>query len=185
MGISIKNTKDKVKLVLVGEEHLDQLYELRDEIRKDTEPDKFAGFGDINKYEDIHDWLKNLELYKSWETVPEGSVPMVKYLGIRESDGKAVGIVSIRKSIDHPVLGLWGGHIGYCVRPTERNKGYCTQMLNYAITLCGLFGLKELMVTCNVNNIASARVIEKNKGEYDTTITVYKDLTVKRYWIKV
>ena len=177
--------KERIKLVLVGEEHLDQLYEMRDEIRKDTEPDKFAGFGNINKYEDLHDWLKELELYKIWDTVPEGRVPMVKYLGIRESDGKAIGIVSVHKSIEHPVLGLWGGHIGYSVRPTERRKGYATQMLNHALTLCSLLGLKEVMVTCNVDNIASEKVIQANKGVFERTVTVDDELTVKRYWIKV
>ena len=39
-------------------------------------------------------------------------------------DNKIVGMIDLRHHINHPILSVWGGHIGYSVRPTERRKGY-------------------------------------------------------------
>ncbi len=39
-------------------------------------------------------------------------------------DNRVVGAIDLRHHIDHPILGTWGGHCGYSVRPSERRKGY-------------------------------------------------------------
>lgn len=58
-----------------------------------------------------------------------------------------------------------GGHIGYCIRPTERKKRYGTDMLKSALKVCDVLGMKEVIVTCDKSNIASANVIKNCKGE--------------------
>ena len=53
--------------------------------------------------------------------------------------GKLVGHLSIRHNINNAFLSLYGGHIGYAVRPTERRKGYATTMLGLALEKCKEF----------------------------------------------
>ena len=40
---------------------------------------------------------------------------MLHRLAIRLCDHKIVGIIDLRHHIDHPILSVWGGHIGYTV----------------------------------------------------------------------
>ena len=47
------------------------------------------------------------------ETCPKGSVTSNTYLAVRQSDNRIVGVIDLRHHINHPILGLWGGHIGY------------------------------------------------------------------------
>ena len=56
------------------------------------------------------------------------------------------------------------GNIGYGVRPTERKKGYATQMLKYALEFCKEKHLKSVIVGCYKDNIASSKTIIKNGG---------------------
>ena len=45
------------------------------------------------------------------------------YIAVRKTDDKIVGVIDLRHHINHPILGTWGGHCGYSVRPSERGKG--------------------------------------------------------------
>jgi len=76
-----------------------------------------------------------------------------------------------------------GGHIGDGIRPSERGKGYGTKIVSLAIEECEKLGIKDILMCCDKNNIASARTIIKNGGilenEIDDRCTI-----VKRYWIK-
>ena len=60
-----------------------------------------------------------------------------------------------------------GGHIGYCIRPTERCKGYGTDMLKGALAFCGLIGLHDIIISCDKENKASAGVIKNCGGVLD------------------
>ena len=56
------------------------------------------------------------------------------------------------------------GDIGYGVRPSERRKGYATQMLKYALSVCREKNMKEAILGCYENNYGSNRTIQKNGG---------------------
>ena len=57
-----------------------------------------------------------------------------------------------------------GGHIGYCIRPTERGNNYATDMLKTALKVYDVFGVREVLLSCDESNVASARVIKKCGG---------------------
>ena len=59
------------------------------------------------------------------------------------------------------------GNIGYGIRPSERNKGYGTLLLELLLEKCRELGMKEVSVSCLEKNIASKRVIEKNNGYFE------------------
>ncbi|HUY42071.1 MAG TPA: GNAT family N-acetyltransferase [Candidatus Dormibacteraeota bacterium] len=57
-----------------------------------------------------------------------------------------------------------GGHVGYAVQPAFRGKGVATAMLRFALERLRTLGEVEALVTCDDDNPASARVIEKCGG---------------------
>lgn len=59
-------------------------------------------------------------------------------------------------------LRRYAGHIGYGVRASEQGKGYGTLMLKLALERARELGIKQVLITCDDDNMASARVIEKN-----------------------
>lgn len=73
-----------------------------------------------------------------------------------------VGIVNFR----HILTDFYrdSGHIGYSVRPLERNKGYATEILRQILILAKEKGLKEVFLVCKKNNISSKKTIIKNNG---------------------
>lgn len=99
--------------------------------------------------------------------------------------GRMVGRVSIRPSLNER-LALTGGHIGYVVVPEFRRRGYASQMLAQAVHIAGdELGMPRVLVTCDDDNIASARTIEKCGGILENVVDG-PDLArpKRRYWIE-
>ena len=61
---------------------------------------------------------------------------------IDEND-KLIGAASLRHYLTVEGLNTWG-HIGYGVRPTERKKGYGTEMLRLMLIKCKEYGKQQL-----------------------------------------
>jgi predicted acetyltransferase len=96
-----------------------------------------------------------------------------------------LGSVHLRHYLND-TLALWGGHIGYAVRPSAQGRGYASSMLAGVLDHCRARGdLDRVLLTVNVRNAASIRVIEKNGGVLADTIAhpwVEGD-EGRRYWI--
>ena len=92
---------------------------------------------------------------------------------------RVIGRVSIRHELND-FLRRQGGHIGYCVLPDFRGQGIATKLLHRGIEVARSHGNEELLVTCNVNNLASARVIEKCGG---VLAEVDESMSLKRFRI--
>jgi predicted acetyltransferase len=74
-----------------------------------------------------------------------------------------LGRISIRHRLT-PILLDWGGHIGYDVRPSARRRGYATAMLAAARPVAARLGIDPALVTCDLDNVGSRKVIEANGG---------------------
>ena len=175
---------DELILVKPSMEYADEITAFRLEIAESGDKDKFAGCSALQNYELVGDWIEYLEMMESPKTCPEGRVPSTVYMAVRGEDGKVVGMIDLRHHIDHPVLGLWGGHIGYSVRPSERRKGYAKEMLRLDLEKCRERGLKNVMITCNSENTASERTILANGGVFEKEIEAEGE-RIKRYWINL
>lgn len=92
-----------------------------------------------------------------------------------------VGAVNIRHTLNEGLL-KDGGHIGDGIRPSERGKGLGTRMIALAFEECGRLGLRDVLMCCDKDNIASARTIVKNGGVLENEIEV-DGVIVQRYWI--
>ena len=82
--------------------------------------------------------------------------------------GEYVGRISLRHRLTGDLL-TWGGHIGYGVRPSARGRGAATAALAAMLPLCRERGIDPALVTCDVDNEASRRTIERNGGVYEDT----------------
>lgn len=174
---------DELYLKIPDESDKDAVLEFRDELLKFG--GELNGEGGIAR-ENIsyEEWLAKLKLYSNQETVPEGKVRGDQFLTIRKSDNKIVGMVNVRYALNDFLFKI-GGHIGDCVRPTERNKGYATEQINLALSIIKENNINRVLMTCKETNIASARSIEKNNGILENKVTDENGILFRRYWIDV
>jgi predicted acetyltransferase len=96
-----------------------------------------------------------------------------------DEGGEYVGRISVRHELNE-LLHEWGGHIGYAVRPSARRRGHATAALLDVLELCAERGIDPVLVTCDIDNEASRRVIEKAGGQYEDTRQ-----GKLRYWVSV
>lgn len=146
--------------------------------------DSMDGCGKLRSCETAEEWIKTLEQYSNPKTCPKDKVPSSTYIAVREIDERIVGVCDFRHHIDHPVLSLWGGHIGYSVRPSERRKGYAKEMLRLVLIEAKKLGLERVMVTCDADNVASEKTILANGGVFEKDVTVDGEV-IRRYWIEL
>jgi len=136
-----------------------------------------AGFVHAESYEK---WLERIILAQT--EVPPEFVTGTTYFAV--VDGCIIGTISIRHYLNES-LQKHGGHIGYGVRPTERRKGYGTKMLELALEKCRDFGIEKALVTCDKDNIGSAKTIANNAGVLENEITEDSGNVLQRYWITI
>ena len=55
------------------------------------------------------------------------------------------------------------------MRPTARRRGHATRALAQMLPRCARLGIDPALVTCDVDNEASRRTIERNGGVYEDT----------------
>ena len=92
---------------------------------------------------------------------PAGWVPSTTWWWI---DGPAyLGRIAVRHRLTDRLREV-GGHIGYDVRPTARRQGHATAMLRATLPHAHALGIDPALVTCDVDNVASRKVIQANGG---------------------
>ena len=162
-----------MKLIWPTMEYAKTIQDFRREFLKTG--DSMDGGASLRKFERTQDWLDHVESFRRAETT--------QFIYLRESDGKMVGVIQIRHRFN-AYLEKFGGHIGYAVAPSERRKGYATQMLRAALPECVKLGIDRVLVTCLRETEASRRTILKNGGLYESTVYDPKEnCYIERYWI--
>lgn len=150
-----------------------------EEFKSETPPWEFAFHfdpaADFAAYvQRLENWSRGLELTGKF-------VPNSFFVGV--VNGTIVGRLSLRHCLND-FLRRIGGHIGYGVIPSQQRRGYATAMLTQALPLCAKLGIERALVTCDVDNIGSQKVVEKCGGVFES-VTDDPDLEIqkRRYWI--
>lgn len=165
-----------LRLVKLEEKYRGHLNEMMDEWSEADE--KIIPYSiRRNDYRNFDKYLNNLEI----RTASDGLVPDSTYFCLDEDRDIFVGAVNIRHWLNDSLL-LNGGHIGDGVRPSERGKGIGTKMIALALEECRRLGILRVLMVCDRNNIASARIIQKNGGILENEIVV-NGVVEQRYWI--
>lgn len=170
-----------LKLILPTEKYKDEIMNYKKEfIRNNDSMDGTSGLRNAKSFEEWHNAiLANL----NEETVMEGLVPATTYIAISTDDERLIGMIDIRHRLNDYLLN-YGGHIGYSVRRSERGRGYATKMLELALKKCKRLGIAKVLLTCDKDNIASAKTIIKKGASLENEVQEGGGIT-QRYWINL
>lgn len=170
---------DKIILVKPDLSYADEIIKYKEESL--AESPVINGSAGLDRFSSIEVWLEELKKRSCEDTVPKGLVPSSTYLAVREKDNYIVGMIDIRHYLNEYLTQV-GGHIGYGVRKTERNKGYAKQMLKLALEKCKELKIKKVLITCDEDNIASEKVILSANAKLEDIRNVDGE-NKKRFWI--
>lgn len=127
--------------------------------------------------------VEKAELYADAEaTLPDGHVGC-DYFWITD-DGDVVGFIAFRRELND-WLRMYGGHIGYSVRPSRRRQGIAGAALRLVLDRASEQGYDRVMLTCDDTNAGSYRTIEGAGGELEDVIDGpdAPDERMRQYWI--
>lgn len=123
------------------------------------------GSGMLDKIESYEEWLESVTNNANIETVSLDWVLTDTFFAINDETKKIIGIIDFRHTLNEFLVNF--GNCGYSVRPSERNKGFATEMLRQIINIARQSGLDVLLLSVERGNIPSIRTIEKNGGVYE------------------
>ena len=172
---------DELFLTLPEERYCQQIVDFRREYLEACS--SMDGCGALRRTDDPLAFLQACRDDTAMETLRPGRVMATLFLCVRRSDDKILGMIQIRHYFNE-YLEKYAGHIGYSIRPTERRKGYATEMLRLALPFCRELGLKQVLISCEPDNIGSEKTILKNGGLYESTVyEPGEGIYLKRHWI--
>lgn len=153
----------KIRLVRPNIELKDKAIEFRQEFFDNKEM-IINGSELLDKTESYDDWLESVTDNAKEETVNPDWVVTDTYFALDETDS-IVGIIDLRHTLNDFLRDF--GNCGYSVRPTERRKGYATEMLRQILPIAHNMALSELHISVERNNEPSIKTILKNGGIYE------------------
>lgn len=154
----------EIKLVVPALEHKKKALEFKEEFFAHGEKD-MNGSELLDHTDSYEEWLQSVTNNKSIDTVDENWAVTDTFFAIRVEDNKIIGIIDLRHSLNDFLKDC--GHIGYSVRPTERNKGYATKMLKEVVQIAKKENIMTLQLSCMKSNLPSYKTIINNGGIYE------------------
>jgi len=173
-----------LKLIKIDKKYQKEITEMLDEWEEfnnthDTDHSPRAIFSNHSNFDE---YIKNT--LQRENSIDSKYVPSSLYYAYDQKRKIMVGAVNIRHYLNEKLL-FDGGHIGDGVRPSERRKGYATKIISLALDECKNLGINKVLITCNKDNIGSAKSIINNGGILENEAVDEDKQVVQRYWIKL
>src|SRR3990167_5078160 len=174
-----------MELVLPSAEYKDSFIEAVKEYKSEAETEPIRSYSSLS----IDDLKANFEAFVERErshaegkNQQEGYVPQTEFWLV--DGGEYIGHVRIRQRLTEHLLQI-GGHIGYDIRPSKRGKGYGNKILALGLQKAKEMGIERVRITCDVDNILSRKMIERNRGILENEIpNPETDVNKARFWIE-
>lgn len=169
---------EKFRLVRPHEGLEKQALEYAKEFLAHGKTDHIDGGGGLDRYlDDYGGWLNKLAADR--QRVSDEERVRAETFFLMKSDAQTgrlwrnnneqlVGMINIRLELNE-ALWQFGGHIGYGIRPSARNKGYNKINLYLALNFCMLNGLSAVLLECDKHNIGSAKTMKALGGKLVST----------------
>lgn len=119
----------------------------------------------MDKTDSYEQWLQNVKDNADKKTVGKNWVLTDTYFAMDEDKKRIVGIIDLRYELNDFLKDI--GNCGYSVRPSERRKGYAVEMLRQVVEKAKKYGLTEMYLSVEKDNIPSIKTILKNNGVYE------------------
>ena len=140
------------------------IYEMLQEIPKDE--NGFINNVNGKTFEEYREWLINHEAMSQGIGLEDWQVPATTYWLF--VDGYPVGMGSLRHSLTDNLRNV-GGHVGYAIRQSERNKGHGTLLLKMIIEEARKMNIEKILLTVRNSNTNSIKVALNNNGKIEKT----------------
>lgn len=144
-------------------------------MKEDHNPFGINGIGTYESCQSYQEWLSREKKNHLGIDLPDGFVPGTQFLYMVQD--QVIGCINIRHCLNDSLL-RHGGHIGYSIHPDYRRRGFATRMLQEALKFCHQWEIEPVLITCDKNNVASIKTIEKCGGQLEN-----QDENILRFWI--
>lgn len=170
-----------LRLVKASSEYKDLIIDMLDEWkeynkRHDTDHSPMAIFYEGKDFNDYMYTLNVLSLNPGQPLVPAST-----FFALDLDRNIMVGAINIRHYLNDSLLNS-GGHIGDGVRPSERRKGFATEIIRLGLIECKKLGIYKVLISCKKWNQASRKTIVRNGGVYYRDVNIENE-TLEQYWI--
>ena len=173
----------KLKLIKLTEKYKEALCEMIDEWREDqikNNTDRSPGVIFKNDPRNFDYYADHLDLKEETGRYVPGSV----FFLLDEERDRLLGAAHIRHYLNEG-LRHSGGHIGDGIRPTERGRGYGNEIVRLALDECCKLGIDRVLMTCDKDNVASAKTIIRNGGVLENYVVNEDGEVEQRDWISL
>ena len=170
---------DELKLIEPSLEYEDEYLDMINEWRSTGE--RMIPFVLRLDCSNFDSFLDEVHKLKTSKDLGKNKVNSSTFLLVNKK-GRVLGASNIRHELNEQLLKT-GGHIGYGIRPSERMKGNATRLLAMALDKAKVQGIRKVLVTCDKDNVGSARTIIKNSGRLDSE-DIVDGTIIQRYWIE-
>jgi tagatose 1,6-diphosphate aldolase len=102
---------------------------------------------------------------------PTHHVPTYQFRMVHIETREELGSIRLRVG-STPHVELYAGHVGYSVHPSHRGHRYAARALRLLLPLARELNLDPLWITCDPDNLASRRTLERAGAEFIEIVDV-------------